>query len=47
MLAFVSGYASDARIGGWIMPTYLEFEPDGPEDLNTPEELETLTWVNH
>jgi len=47
MLAFVSKYAMDARIGGWIEPRYLEFEPDAPEDLNTPEELEILTWLNH
>jgi len=39
MLAFVSKYAIDARIRGWIKPTYLEFEPDAPE------ELETLTWL--
>jgi hypothetical protein len=30
-----------------MKPTYLEFKPDAPEDLNTPEELETLTWVYH
>jgi hypothetical protein len=41
MLAFVSKYAIDARIGGWIKPTYLEFE------LDAPEELETLTWLYH
>jgi len=41
MLAFVSKYAIDPRIGGWIKPTYLEFEPD------VPEELETLTGLNH
>ena len=44
MLAFVSNYAIDAWIGHWIKPTYLEFELAAPEDLNTPEELETLTW---
>ena len=41
MLAFVSKYAIDASIGGWIKPTYLEFESDAPE------ELETLTWLYH
>jgi len=41
MLAFVSKYAIDARIEGWIKPTYLEFEPDAPE------KLETLTWLYH
>jgi len=41
MLAFVSKYAIDARMGGWIKPTYPEFEPDAPE------ELETLTWLYH
>ena len=45
MLAFISKYAIDARIGGWIKPTYLEIEPDVSEDLNTPEELETLPWL--
>jgi len=39
MLAFVSKYAIDARIGGWIKPTYLKFEPDAPE------EVETSTWL--
>jgi len=43
MLALVSKYGLDARIGGWFKLTYLEFEPDAPEDLDTPEELETLT----
>jgi hypothetical protein len=47
MFAFVSKYPIVARIGGWIKPRYLEFEPDAPEDLNTPEELETLTWLYH
>jgi hypothetical protein len=47
MLAFVFKYAIDSRIEGWIWPTYLEYEPDAPEDLNTPEELETSTWLNH
>ena len=41
MLAFVSIYAIDARIGGYIKLRYLEFEPDAPE------ELETLTWLYH
>jgi hypothetical protein len=41
MLAFVSKYAIDARIGGSIKPKYLEFEPDAPE------ELETLRWLYH
>jgi len=41
MLAFVSKYAIDARMGDWIKPTYPEFEPDAPE------ELETLTWLYH
>jgi len=41
MLAFISKYAIDARIGGLSKPTYLEFEPDAPE------ELETSTWVYH
>jgi hypothetical protein len=45
MLAFVSKYAIDARIGSPIKTTYLDFEPDAPEDLNTHEELETLTWL--
>jgi len=39
MLAFVSKYAIEAMIGGWIKPTYLEFEPDALEELNTSEEL--------
>ena len=45
IFAFVSKYAIDAKIGGWIRPTYIEFEPNAPEDLDTPEELETLTWL--
>jgi hypothetical protein len=45
MLAFVSKYAIDARIGGLIKPTYLEFEPDALEDLNIPEALEILTML--
>jgi len=40
-LAFVSKNAIDGRMRGWILPTYLEFEPDAPE------ELETLTWLDH
>jgi hypothetical protein len=44
MLALVSKSALDATIWGWLKPTYLHFEPDAPEDLDTPEELETLTW---
>jgi len=47
ILPFISKYAIDARIEGWIKPRYLEFELDAPEDLNTPEELETLTWLYH
>ena len=47
MLALVSKYAIDPRIGGLFKPTYLEFEPDAPENLNTPEELKTLTWLYH
>jgi len=43
ILAFVSKYDIDARIGGWIKPTYLEYEPDSPEDLSTPEEPQILT----
>jgi len=35
MLAFASKFAIDARVGGWIEPTYLEFEPDAPEELET------------
>ena len=45
MLEFVLKYAIDARIVGWNKPTYLEVEPNAPENLNTPEELETLTWL--
>jgi len=47
MLALVSKYAFDARIAGWFKPTYFEFEPDAPEDLDTAEELETITWLYH
>jgi len=47
MLALISKYAIDAQIGGWLKPTYLEFEPDAPDDLDIPEELETLTWLYH
>jgi hypothetical protein len=35
MLPFASKYAINARIRGWIEPTYLEFEPDAPEELET------------
>jgi hypothetical protein len=35
MLVLVSKYAIDARIGSWYKPTYLEFEPGAPEDLDT------------
>jgi hypothetical protein len=35
MLAFVSNYAIDARIGGWNKATYPEFEPDASEELET------------
>jgi hypothetical protein len=43
MLALVSKYAINAKIGGCSKPTYLEYEQDAPEDLDTPEELTTLT----
>jgi hypothetical protein len=39
MLAFVSKYGIDARIGGLIKPTYPEFEADAPEELGR------LTWL--
>jgi len=37
MLALISKYIIDARIGGWCQATYLEFEPDAPENLDTHE----------
>jgi hypothetical protein len=43
MLALISKYTIDAGIGGWFKLTWLECEPDAPEDFNTAEELETLT----
>ena len=47
MLALVSKYAIDAKIGGQFKPTYLECEPDALEDLDSPEELKTLTLLYH
>jgi hypothetical protein len=43
MLALVSKY----RIGRLFKPTYLEFEPEAPENLDSSEELETLTLLYH
>jgi hypothetical protein len=47
MLALVSKYTFEARIGRLFKPTYLEFEPEAPENLDSSEELETLTLLYH
>jgi hypothetical protein len=47
MLALVSKYTIEARIGRLFKPTYLEFEPEAPENLDSSEELETLTLLYH
>jgi hypothetical protein len=43
MVALISKYAIDIQIGGGLQPTYLEFEPDSRDDLDTPEELQRST----
>jgi hypothetical protein len=35
ILVFVTKYAIDQRIQRWIKPTYVDFDPDAPEELET------------